>query len=83
MTQMTVRQVAGLIDHSLLQPQMTRADIDEGCEIAAKYGAATVCVKGYDTAYAAEKLAGTGVGIATVTGFPHGNSCIRIPRFGT
>ena len=83
MTQMTVRQVAGLIDHSLLQPQMTRADIDEGCEIAAKYGAATVCVKGYDTAYAAEKLAGTGVGIATVTGFPHGNSTVESKVFET
>lgn len=83
MTQMTVRQVAGLIDHSLLQPQMTRADIDEGCEIAVKYGAATVCVKGYDTAYCAEKLAGTGVGIATVTGFPHGDSTIASKVFET
>ncbi|MGI5951309.1 MAG: deoxyribose-phosphate aldolase [Brooklawnia sp.] len=83
MTQMTVRQVAGLIDHSLLQPQMTRADIDEGCEVAVKYGAATVCVKGYDTEYCAEKLAGTGVGIATVTGFPHGDATIESKVFET
>jgi deoxyribose-phosphate aldolase len=80
---LTVRQVAGMIDHSLLQPQMTRADIDEGCEIAVRYGAATVCVKGYDTQYCAEKLRGTGVGIATVTGFPHGNSTIESKVFET
>lgn len=81
--QFTVRQVAGMIDHSLLQPQMTRAEIDEGCEIAAKYGAATVCVRGYDTAYCAEKLEGSGVGIATVTGFPHGNSTVESKVFET
>lgn len=83
MTQLTVRQVAGLIDHSLLQPQMTRADIDEGIEIALKYGAATVCVRGFDTAYCAERLAGSEVGIATVTGFPHGNATVESKVFET
>jgi deoxyribose-phosphate aldolase len=53
---------------------MTRADIDEGCEIAAKYDTATVCVRGYDVAYCAEKLKGTDVKVCVVTGFPHGNS---------
>jgi deoxyribose-phosphate aldolase len=82
-TTLTVRQVAGMIDHSLLQPQMTREDIDEGCAIAVRYGTATVCVRGYDTAYCAEKLKGTGVGIATVTGFPHGNSTVESKVFET
>ena len=74
MTDLTAKAIAKMIDHSLLQPQMTRAEIDEGCEIAKKYNTATVCVKGYDAAYCARKLEGTDVLVCVVTGFPHGNS---------
>lgn len=74
MEKLTVEKIAKMIDHSLLQPQMTRDDIDEGCEIAAKYNTASVCVRGYDVSYCAEKLKGTDVKVCVVTGFPHGNS---------
>lgn len=83
MTDLTVKKIAKMIDHSLLQPQMTRDDIKEGCEIAKEYGAATVCVKGYDTEYSVEQLKGTDVGIATVIGFPHGDSTIESKVFET
>jgi deoxyribose-phosphate aldolase len=74
MTELTAKAIAKMIDHSLLQPQMTRAEIDEGCGIAEKYDTASVCVRGYDVAYCARKLEGTGVLVCVVTGFPHGNS---------
>jgi deoxyribose-phosphate aldolase len=74
MTKLTSAQIAKMIDHSLLQPQMTRAEIDEGCEIALKYSTASVCVRGYDVSYCAKKLQGTDVMVCAVTGFPHGNS---------
>lgn len=83
MTQLTVRQIAKLIDHSLLQPQMTRDDIVQGCDVAVKYQAATVCVRGYDVAFCAERLKGTGVEVSVVTGFPHGNSTIASKVFET
>ena len=74
MSNLTVKEIAKMIDHSLLQPQMTRAEIDEGCEIAMKYQTASVCVRGYDVKYCAKKLEGTDVMVCVVTGFPHGNS---------
>jgi deoxyribose-phosphate aldolase len=61
-----------MIDHSLLNPVMTRQDVIDGCEIAKKYSTATVCVKPCDVGTAAEALGGTGVLVTTVVGFPHG-----------
>ncbi|NTW71802.1 MAG: deoxyribose-phosphate aldolase [Eubacteriaceae bacterium] len=75
--------IAKMIDHSLLQPQMTRDEIDEGCEIAAKYSTASVCVRGYDVEYCAKKLQGTDVFVSAVIGFPHGNSIIESKVFET
>jgi deoxyribose-phosphate aldolase len=63
-----------MIDHSLLHPTMTDADIIKGCEIAKKYNVATVCVKPYALEMCKNILEGTGVGICSVVTFPHGNS---------
>ncbi|MDR3551727.1 MAG: deoxyribose-phosphate aldolase [Clostridia bacterium] len=65
-----------MIDHSLLQPQMTRDEIEEGCSIAEAYHTASVCVRGYDVEYCAKRLQGTDVMVSAVTGFPHGNCTI-------
>jgi deoxyribose-phosphate aldolase len=69
----TYQQVAGSIDHSLLQPQLTRDAVEQGIETAKKYITASVCVRPCDVAFAAEKLAGTPVKVCTVIGFPHGS----------
>src|SRR5688572_15362365 len=69
----TYEQVAKTIDHSLLRPELTLGEISEGCELAARYQVASVCVRPADVALAAELLAGTEVEIGTVIGFPHGS----------
>jgi deoxyribose-phosphate aldolase len=74
----TLREIARMIDHSLLHPTMTDADIRSGCELAREYGVATACVKPYSIPLAREVLAGSDVGICPVIGFPHGNSSTRI-----
>lgn len=66
--------IAKMIDHSLLHPTMTDAEIIAGCEVAKRYSVATACVKPYSVAQAREILAGSGVGVCAVIGFPHGNS---------
>ncbi|HWN35403.1 MAG TPA: deoxyribose-phosphate aldolase [Pseudonocardia sp.] len=68
----TVEQVAKMIDHALLRPELTDADIRQGCELAAKYQVISVCVRPSDVSLAAELLAGTEVLVGTVIGFPHG-----------
>ncbi len=70
---LTERDIAKTIDHSLLRPDLDDAFIADGCRLAAEYDVATVCVRPADVARARELLAGTDVGIAATVGFPHGN----------
>jgi len=73
-----IREIAKMIDHSLLHPTMTDAELREGCEIAKKYNVASVCIKPYAVPMAVELLAGTDVLVGTVIGFPAGNSTTTI-----
>lgn len=77
----TLKEVAKMIDHSLLHPTMTDADIDAGLSIAKKYGVATACVKPYLVARAKKTLEGTDVLVCPVIGFPHGNSTTEVKVF--
>ena len=74
----TIRDLAKMIDHSLLHPTMTDAHVAEGCRLAREYGVATACVKPYCIPLAKEILAGSDVGVCPVIGFPHGNSTTAI-----
>lgn len=74
MKTITLRDLAKMIDHSLLHPTMTDEDIRKGCEVARQYDVATACVKPYSIPLARAVLAGSHVGICPVIGFPHGNS---------
>jgi deoxyribose-phosphate aldolase len=70
----SVLDLAKMIDHSLLHPTMTDAQLEAGCALAARYDVATVCVKPYAVPMSVAALAGSGVGVCAVAGFPHGNS---------
>lgn len=71
---LTRAQFAKTIDHSLLQPQLTDEDVRAGCQLAAHYHAASVCVKPYHVKLAKELLANSDVLVSTVVGFPHGSA---------
>ena len=74
MKQITLKLLAKMIDHSLLHPSMTDAEMLKGCEVAKRYDVATVCVKPYAVTMCKEALQGSGVEICSVIGFPHGNN---------
>ncbi len=74
----TVKELAKMIDHSLLHPTMTDAILKQECEVAKKYDVASVCIKPYAVKDAVTWLQGTDVLVGTVIGFPHGNSTIEI-----
>ena len=65
-------EIARMIDHSLLRPELTADDVREGCRIARKYKVATVCCSPSEVAVVKELLDGSGVKTTTVVGFPHG-----------
>ncbi len=73
----SIQQIAKMIDHSLLHPTMTDADLVAGCELAKHYDVATVCIKPYFVKQAAELLKDSDVKVCTVVGFPHGSSTIQ------
>jgi len=75
---MTVSDLAKMIDHSLLHPTMTTANLTDGCRLAAKYHVASVCIKPYAVPLALRLLAGTDVAVGTVIGFPHGSATTGI-----
>lgn len=73
-----VLELAKMIDHSLLHPTMTDAELKAGCELARHYRVASVCIKPYAVTAAASWLQGSEVAVGTVVGFPQGNSRIEI-----
>jgi deoxyribose-phosphate aldolase len=67
-------QIAKMIDHSLLRPELTSEDVIKGCELAKNYHVATVCVKPSHVSMAKQILDGSDVLVSTVIGFPHGGT---------
>jgi deoxyribose-phosphate aldolase len=64
--------VARSIDHTLLRPEATAADIRQVCQEALKYNFASVCVNPYWTSLVAQELTGSAVKVCCVVGFPLG-----------
>jgi deoxyribose-phosphate aldolase len=66
------RVLMGCIDHSILRPELTRAEVEAAIEIAIEWETATICCRPADLALVVSKLRRTPVGPTTVIGFPHG-----------
>jgi deoxyribose-phosphate aldolase len=64
--------IAALIDHTILKPDATRADVIKVCREARQYCFASVCVNPYWVPLVAAELSGSGVKVCTVIGFPLG-----------
>lgn len=79
----TLEQVAKTIDHSILKPDFTYADVAAGAELALKYETASYCIRPMDVAAAAKALAGSTVNVCTVIGFPHGSTSTATKVFET
>ena len=73
----TVTDIARMIDHSLLHPTLTPAQLQEGYELAAKYGCATVCVQPMSVLAAKAALEGSDTAVCAVAGFPQGANCLE------
>jgi deoxyribose-phosphate aldolase len=76
-----VKELAKMIDHSILHPTMTDEDLKRECDVAIRYNVASVCVKPYAVKQAAELLKGSDVFTGSVVGFPAGNSAIEVKVF--
>jgi deoxyribose-phosphate aldolase len=72
LTLLDEKALTGVIDHSLLRPELTRDDVAAGCDLAMEYETATVCCRPADLPFVVDRLRGSLVGPTTVVGFPHG-----------
>jgi deoxyribose-phosphate aldolase len=75
--------VSAMIDHTLLKPDATRADIEKLCREAVEFRFATVCVNPTWVATAAALLRGSGVGVCSVVGFPLGATPADVKNYET
>jgi deoxyribose-phosphate aldolase len=79
----TSQDIAPFIDHTLLKPDATAAEVVKLCEEAKKYGFATVCVNSINVGTAARALAGSSVLPIAVVGFPLGAALPSAKAFET
>jgi deoxyribose-phosphate aldolase len=77
----TEEKVAKTIDHSLLRPELTVDEVLAGCALAAAYRVASVCCRPLDVGRCRDALAGSGILVGTVVGFPHGASTSAVKAF--
>ena len=75
--------IASMIDHTLLKPDATRKNIEELCREAAQFKFATVCVNPTWVALCSRLLAGSGVGVCSVVGFPLGATTADVKGYET
>jgi deoxyribose-phosphate aldolase len=68
----TLAEIAQVLDHSLLRPDLTVSGVREGCALAREYAVISVCVRPSDLPVAGAALAGSQVRLTTTVGFPHG-----------
>jgi deoxyribose-phosphate aldolase len=74
----TYQDIAKMIDHSLLNPTLVDRELEQGCQLALKYDAASVCIMPYYLKRCAEILRGSTVKASTTIGFPHGGHTTAI-----
>jgi len=73
--------LAALLDHTLLKPESTTAEVQQLCQEAAEYGFACVMLNPSNVVLASSILAGTGVKVGCVVGFPFGANTTNVKRY--
>lgn len=72
MSTISRHQIAAMIDHALLKPNLSDTELEHGCRQAREWQVASVCILPHWVEGCARLLAGSGVQTSTVIGFPHG-----------
>src|SRR5690349_4468376 len=70
--------ISKMIDHSLLQPNLTAAELEAGCKLALAYDVASVCILPHYLKRCADCMRGSAVKASTTIGFPHGGHSTAI-----
>lgn len=77
-TTLTADDFLGMVDHSILRPEVSRSEVVAEVKEVAALGTFSVCVKPVHVQVVAEALQGTGTLVGAVVGFPHGNTPFHV-----
>jgi deoxyribose-phosphate aldolase len=77
----TYESLAKMIDHALVQPELTDEQVVAGCELARRYQVASVSVRPCDVDLAVRLLEGSGVTVGSLAGFPHGSTTTAVKLY--
>ncbi len=77
----TREQLAKTIDHAVLKPDQTIADLESNARMCIKLGVFSMCVKPCDVKAAKELLSGSDVKVSCVLSFPHGADATPVKAF--
>lgn len=80
---MNNKDLARMIDHTILKADSTKAQVEKICKEALEYNFASVCINPTNVALTAEILKGSEVKVCTVIGFPLGASTSAVKAFET
>ncbi len=80
---LTYEDIAGMMEHPVLRPELSEEDVQTGCEIARQYRIATVTVRPSDAEAAVAWMRGSGVAVASVVSYPHGAATTPTKLFET
>ncbi len=69
---LSYEDIAGMIEHPVLRPELSEDDVRTGCEIARQYRIAAVTVRPSDADLAVSWMRGSGIAVASVVSYPHG-----------
>ena len=80
---MNRKQLAKMMDHTILKATATPAQVEQICREALEIGAASVCINPCNIEHARRQLDGSGVRVCTVIGFPLGANTPEVKAFET
>jgi deoxyribose-phosphate aldolase len=79
----TYEDIAGMIEHAVLRPEVSEEEVQTGCEIAKQYRIAAVTVRPSDVDQAVSWMRGSGVAVGSVVSYPHGDTTTSVKLYET
>ncbi|MGA3189863.1 MAG: deoxyribose-phosphate aldolase [Bryobacteraceae bacterium] len=80
---LTYEDIAGMMEHPVLRPELSEDEVRTGCEIARQYRIATVTVRPSDADLAVSWMRDSGVRVASVVSYPHGSQTTPVKLYET
>src|SRR5580698_11591825 len=80
---LSYEDIAGMMEHPVLAPELSEEEVHTGCEIARHYRIAAVTVRPSDVDLAVDWMRGSGIAVASVVSYPHGSSTTSVKLYET